>query len=375
MADERLPLLRGRISSVDTYEAPQRRGPTPKLPTLDPSAHRTRLLKQLDAIANQVKARAEAMRDELASREIIAVRSAPKTQLAPDQLDDVKTDARLVGVIPETGTVLLDVADPYLKHLRKKIKAFGDDTRVKTKTHQDGSTTISRAKERAIAPVDSIALAALDDVRGPRLRAETLVSERAYWFEIACRGGYRQPLSETQSSREQIARQLYRIGAGQKLDEFIGPEQVYFFVRLASQQLEALRAATDCIYEVELAPPPLRDLKLLDDVTTRDVRDFSLQPPGDDAPGSSSSTRASPQATRSSSLPLSPQQPRDRRSRRPRIPTATAPKWPGSRCIATWARRSSADVPRHHIGSRVAGYSWHRVEERLRTTTTRNGPS
>ena len=126
MADERLPLLRGRISSVDTYEAPQRGGPPPKLPTLDPSAHRTKLLNQLDAIVSQVKARAEAERDELASREIIAVRSAPETQLAPDQIDDAKTDARLVGVIPETGTVLLDVAGPHLEHLRKKIDAFGD---------------------------------------------------------------------------------------------------------------------------------------------------------------------------------------------------------------------------------------------------------
>ena len=58
----------------------------------------------------------------------------------------------------------------------------------------------------------------------------------------------------------------------QKLEEFVGLEQVYVFVRLARPQLEALRAATDCIYEVELAPPPLRDLKLLEDVTTKDVR-------------------------------------------------------------------------------------------------------
>ena len=33
----------------------------------------------------------------------------------------------------------------------------------------------------------------------------------------------------------------------QVLDEFIGPEQVYFFVRLTLAQLDALRASTDCI--------------------------------------------------------------------------------------------------------------------------------
>ena len=47
------------------------------MPSLDPKAHRTQLLQQLDAIANQVKARAETARDELATREIVAVRPRP----------------------------------------------------------------------------------------------------------------------------------------------------------------------------------------------------------------------------------------------------------------------------------------------------------
>ncbi|MCP4660892.1 MAG: hypothetical protein GY856_36285, partial [bacterium] len=228
--------------------------------------------------------RSTTARDELAAREIIAVRPAPDTQLAPGQLDDARADARLLGEVPETGTALLDVASPHLRYLRKKLDSFADDTRVKTKTHKDGSTTIRRKNERAVAPVDSVALAELDDVRGPRLRAETLVEERAYWFEVTCRGGYRRPAPETEGSRVQIARQLHRIGAGQTLDEFIGPEQVYFFVRLTRQQLEALRAATDCIYEVELAPPALRDLRLLEDIGTKDVKDFSLRQPDADAP-------------------------------------------------------------------------------------------
>jgi Subtilase family len=284
VADSRLPLLRGRITSVDTYEAPQRGGGSPPaIPSLDPKAHRAKLLQQLDAITQQVKARAETARDEIASREIVAVRPAPDAQLAPEQLDDSRADARLIGVVPETGTVLLDVANADLEHLRKKLDAFADDANVRVKTHPDGTTTSHRDKERAIAPVGTIGLATLEDLGSPRLLAETLVATRAYWFEIACRGGYRN-LVDTEGSRAQITRQLHRIGAPQLLDEFIGPEQVYFFVRLTREQLDALRVATDCIYEVELAPQPLRDLKLLEDVTTRDVKGFALGPPGANAP-------------------------------------------------------------------------------------------
>lgn len=254
-----------------------------KLPSPQPEAHRKRLSRQLDAIDQRVLSRPENARDEIASREIVAVRPAPSTELVADQLDDARADARLIGVV-ETGTVLLDVADPHLGHLRKKIKNFADDTKVKTKTQKDGSVTTRRSNERAIAPIDSIRLAQFSDVRGPRLRSETLVAERLYWFEIACRGGYRRPPSETDGSRTQLARQLHRIGAQQRLDEFIAPEQVYFFVRLTQRQIDTLLESTDCIYEVELAPPPLRDLRLLEDVTTRDIKDFSLRQPEADAP-------------------------------------------------------------------------------------------
>ena len=78
MANERLPLLRGRITSVEAYEAPQRGGGSPPtMPSLDPKAHRTKLLQQLDDIAQQVSARDATTRDELATREIIAVRPVP----------------------------------------------------------------------------------------------------------------------------------------------------------------------------------------------------------------------------------------------------------------------------------------------------------
>ncbi len=293
MADTRLPLLRGRITSVHSYEAPQLgRGVPPGIPSLDPKAHRSALIQQLDAVAQQVKARAETARDELATREIIAVRPAANAQLAADQLDDSKADARLVGVMPETGTVLLDVASADLGYLREKIEAFADDSKVVAKTKKDGSPKLdehgvqvtARACEKAIAPVGTIALAQLEDVGDGKRRVNEIPEDRAVWFEIGCRGGYHYPEQNTINSRVQIARQLHRLGGDQKLDEFLGPEQVYFFLRLTRAQLAALQATTDCIYDVDLAPQPLRDLKLLDDLETKDIASFDLTTPHEDAP-------------------------------------------------------------------------------------------
>ncbi|MBK8251250.1 MAG: S8 family peptidase [Polyangiaceae bacterium] len=278
---------------MDTYEAPRGSGGmSPQLPSLDPKAHGAMLLQQLDVISQQVNARFETARDELAKREIVAVRPATHAQLAADQLDDAKADARLIGEVVENGTVLLDVASADLAYLREKIEAFADDSKVVAQKKKDGSPKVdehgvqltSRASERAIAPMGSIGLAQLDDLGGARLRADSIPPDRPCWFEIGCRGGYRNPSADTTNSRAQIGRQLYHLGANQKLDEFLGPEQVYFFVRVTRTQLDQLRKATDCIYEVELAPPPLRDLKLFDDVTTKDLSDFSLRRPNEPAP-------------------------------------------------------------------------------------------
>ncbi|MCA3013830.1 MAG: S8 family peptidase [Myxococcaceae bacterium] len=232
-----------------------------------------------------------AARDELATREIIAVRPAPGSKLAKEQLDDA-TDAWLIGVVPDTGVVLLDVASADMGYLREKLAAYADDAQVVAKTKKDGTPKLdeggapvmARAAENAVAPVESLGLAILEDVSASRLRSDSLAEDRSYWFEIACRGGYRRPEPDTVSSRSQIARQLHVVGAGQQLDELIGPEQVYFFVQLTSRQLEGLRATTDCIYEVDLAPPAIRDLKLADAVYARDLKSFQLTPPPNDAP-------------------------------------------------------------------------------------------
>lgn len=284
MRDERLPILRGKITSVDNYAAPQGGGGTPPvMPSLDPKAHRANLLQQIDVVARQVNARDDNARDKLATREIVAVHPAADSQLMPGQLDDNRADARLIGVMPDTGTVLLDVANADLAYLRRKIEDFGDDTKVKTK-EKDGQVTVHRRNERAIAPVASIRLAELEDLAAVPLRIDALPANRPIWFEIGCRGGYRASEEETRRSRAQIAQQLHHLDAYQRLDEFLGPEQIYFFVRVTRAQLDALRAATDCIYEIALAPQPLRDLKLLDDLSTRDLADFRLKSPPKDAP-------------------------------------------------------------------------------------------
>jgi subtilisin family serine protease len=227
------------------------------------------------------------MRDEAATREVVAIQPAAGSTLAPEQLDTTRGDVRIIGTDPKTGVVLLDAPSPKLEHLREKIEAFGDDAKAITKTDPTTGkiTSTKRASEQAVAPIESVRLADVTDRAGPQLRSEPLVDNRAYWFEVACRGGYRRPLEETELSRAQITRQLYRITRSvQAVDEFIAPELVYFFLRLTTAQLQALTAATDCVYELELSPPELRDLRLFDDVTTAELRTFDLQPPPVEAP-------------------------------------------------------------------------------------------
>jgi hypothetical protein len=259
---------------------------------LDPATHRTKLLQQLDALRATIESRSPSARDELATREIVVVHPIPDADLTPTQLDDAH-GAWLVGQVSETGAVLLDVSSGDLDYLRKKIIAFGDDAKVIPKFHKDGTPklddagaqVVARASETAVAPIDTVKLASLDDVRGPRFRAEGLPSSQAYWFEVTCRGGYRRPGGLADSTRSQIARQLHRLEIPHSpLEEFTGPEHIYYFLRLTGGQLQSLLEATDCIYEVELAPPAIRDMKLVDGVTSSDLKSFTLHPPSADAP-------------------------------------------------------------------------------------------
>jgi hypothetical protein len=262
------------------------------LPVVDPQRHRAELLRQLDAIAQQVQARPGGPRDQEAVREIVAVLPSAGARLAPEQLDDTKADARLIGMVPDSGTVLLDVASGELGYLREKIDAYADDANVTPRLTRDGvrklddrgAPLLARAAEAAVAPIGRIRLADLDDLGGVGVRGDAMIDQAARWVEIGCRGGYRNPSEYTSASRAQMGRQLYRLGVRRSLDEFVGPDQIYFLARLSRLQLQALCSATDCIQEIELAPPPLRDLRIFDDLTTGDLAGFRLRSPPPDAP-------------------------------------------------------------------------------------------
>ena len=283
MADERLPFIRGRIERADSFQGPTTPITPPPLPQPDPKAHQQELTRQLDALEAAVRARAADERDQAAVRELVAVRPEQGATLGAAQLASKRQDARLVGVVKDTGVVVLDIADPNMEHVRKKVDDFADDAKVKSRS-KDGETTLHRASEEAIAPIERIALATLDDKRGPALRQTELIDGHMYWFELACRGGYRSPPDESKGSKSQVLRQIHRIGAKLTVDEFMAPERLYLFTRLTRAQLETLQRATDCIYEVELAAPEIRDLKLFEELETSELRAFNLIPPPQEAP-------------------------------------------------------------------------------------------
>jgi hypothetical protein len=150
-------LLRGKITSVDTFVSPQQ-WPGPTLPSCQPQEHRSRLLAQLNDVVKQVSQRPEGARHGLAERETVAVFPSKGATIAVGTLGNVKADTQVIGVIQETGAVLLDVKDVKLGHLRDKVDAFADDERIRV-SEKDGETIIHRAAEAAIAPIERIALA------------------------------------------------------------------------------------------------------------------------------------------------------------------------------------------------------------------------
>ncbi|MGK4008411.1 S8 family peptidase [Sorangium sp. So ce1036] len=275
----RLPLIRGRITLVETYgrKVPV---PPPQIPPRDPLQHRAALLAQLNAIAEEVQLRKPGDRDPAASRELIVIRPEPGSELPARSLAD---GVHLVGADPDTGTVLLDAPGPDLPRLRQKIEAFGDDAAINIRTRNDQVLT-SRANEAAIAPIREIALATSADRRGGASINALLDPSRAVWFEIGCRGGYRRPQLDTERSREQVRRQLVKFGLSPRFEEFAGPEQVYFFVRATLEQADALIKATDCVYECLLAPPDVRGWLMLEEQPIQEVRAFDLRPPAEEAP-------------------------------------------------------------------------------------------
>jgi hypothetical protein len=200
LADDRLPFLRGHISDTENFRSTRGGSRKPGLlPSRDPAVHRAHLLQQLQALEQQAAARNQASRDELATREVIAIHPTSGASLNGDQLDDGRGDVRLVGKDPATGTVVLDAPSPHLAQLREKIDAFGDDAQVRLKKKRDGTVVTDgaghpvtvRSDEPAVAPIETIRAATLDDLAGERLRTSPVLDDLPHWFEIGCRGGRR----------------------------------------------------------------------------------------------------------------------------------------------------------------------------------------
>lgn len=283
MASRRLPLLRGTVTA-QPYKPVGRPPGRPPPPSRDPLEHRARLLGQLDALLNEAKSRAGG-RDPEATREIVAIRPLdPDVELAADQLRDRGGDVRLVGVDPTTGVLLLDAPNAELPKLRTKASEFGE---VKPRAKGNGTTTETVSHERALAPVEEIALASPADREGDRLRASLAKGDldlaQSMWFEVACRGGYRNAPDETAKSRAQMHRQLLLLGHPVAQD-FEAPEEITFFVRLSVTQLRALVEKVDCVFGYELAPPDMLTWLLLTDPPKREIRSFKLTPPPPEAP-------------------------------------------------------------------------------------------
>jgi len=274
--DQDFPFLRGHISATDRYQSPQGGGGKARLPARDAPEHSRRLRQQLAALAEAAAARREGGRDPAASHEIVAVRGEEGYDLKADSLGDRATGVRFVARDPDTGVSILDAADPTLKALEKKVTAYGD-TAKQTKKGRPRN-------EPALAPMAEIRLAGFDDLAGPRLRE--LVTERSarpHWTEAGCRGGTRRPPEESERSRLQIQRQLRRLDLAEAR-EFATAEQLVLYFRCTVEQLRALLDAVDCVYEVEVVEPVIRDWLIGEDPPVRDIADAAIHSPNADAP-------------------------------------------------------------------------------------------
>lgn len=282
---KRLPLLRGRITAEQKYLSTRGGGGPRNLPSLNVKLHHERLIKQIDKISEEISAREN--RDELANREIITVQPFDGYKLKEKPLGDVRQDAVVIGENRESGSVVLDVKDPGLSYLRDKIDDFADDSKVNVKTvgEEPNQVTVEKRKnQNAVAPIDGIRLAKLSDIGGPRFKNYNFTPDRKTWLEITCRGGYHRLPKHSYESEMQINHQLKNINATQKLEKFEGPEQISFFALLTYSELEMLYRRTDCIYEVEVAAQPFRDMAIYETTRTKDLTGITIEPPPKEAP-------------------------------------------------------------------------------------------
>lgn len=277
MVRERRPLLRGRIDREDVFQAVFGGASTsPPLPDRDPDQHRASLTHQLDQIAAQISGRDPAIRIPGASRELIAVRPESHANLDPAALADRRSDTRLVSVDEDTGVALVDTTDPDLPHLRRKIDWFADDEKVSKKTGM-------RRSAPAIAPISIIELARFMDLAGDRIRGVSLADNAMRWFEIACRGGYRENRESSEFTRYQVRRALERLRIT-NMQEYEATERLVIFIRCRVGDLRRLLEMVDCIYEFDLAGPDVRSFLNFEGELREEIHAKKVISPAVDAP-------------------------------------------------------------------------------------------
>lgn len=276
MTDEGLPFLRGKIDVSEPFTTARGGGgDAPVLPRRDPTKHRLQLIAQLDNIALAARSRDPLARDPEATREIVAVHPEPGSQLEASSLGDATSDVRVVGVDPDNGVVFIDAANAELPALRRKLDEFADPSKLSPKKQQPMNAPL-------IAPIKEVRAATIEEVAPSLLAAMRDGTPR--WVEIVCRGGI-YDTHGTERSRRQIVRQLRRIASDSRIAaEFTAPFQVVFYTRLTLQQLRDLVAATDCIFDAQLAQAKIRDWLLHEYDNELDLSTFSLTPPDENAP-------------------------------------------------------------------------------------------
>lgn len=273
MPEGRLPFIRGRISKLERYRSPQGGAREISLPPRDPIAHQRALVRDLNKVVAAVVDHPRA--DGLERRAILAVIPEAGSNLDESSLGDKRTDLRVLGTDPATGAVILDAKSPGLPSLRRKLSQYADPQKASEKTGAPRNA-------KSISPINQIVLAGEVELAGCRVReSKGLAPDKPYWFEVGCRGGSQHP-AETIDSRSQFARAFNR--PDPPLPEFIAPEQVVFFLHVSLTGLAQLIATTDCVYEFDLAAPPIRDWLYANSQPAREIASFQLTPPPDEAP-------------------------------------------------------------------------------------------
>ena len=239
---EKRPFIRGKIHRTDRFvPVVGGGGDRPKLPPVEPSRHAKRLIEAIDR-ASAAARRRTADRERLATRHLLAVTPTEGYELPSESLRDKLT--RVVGVDPDSQTVILDALDPGLGALVRKVKQFADPTKNSGKTGHPRN-------EPLVAPIDDVRLATAEDLFSPRVKAAAPRGQTPIWFELACRGGYDDALG-SDVSRRQIHAACARHGIRSSTDAFVAAERTSYYVWCTIRALDSLVDATDCIFEIDL---------------------------------------------------------------------------------------------------------------------------